>query len=259
MKKWFLLLPLIFIGSGANHNIITVTKDAPAPPPVVIPASDPNAFGIEGKCEVEEGKLLQLRIKGVTTKVDPETGLRTPGIQWGMHPLLDDMKVDTDGQGITMCSPDAGKSFLLVAAVNNVDPLKPPLVIMKMITIKPKLTPDPITPVPVPVPVVTVPDDQFDNVGKLVNQTTLTFPGDQRKATAAIYRTIANGLEDGTYPTINSATAQCQANRHTTWGSSTQWPLFEAAVTPVWNKFWANPSKQMVIDFYRAVAKGLDP
>lgn len=126
----------------------------------------------------------------------------------------------------------------------------------------PEPEPDPTPPTP-PGP---VPDDAFNNLGKLVAAEAAKLPAAARAkapAVAALHLKVAEQLEDGTIATVQQATILLQSERSAIiTNHAGDWSTVLDPIRTVWSKSWSDAgpggmTKQRVAEFYRAVASGL--
>lgn len=115
-------------------------------------------------------------------------------------------------------------------------------------------TPDPG---PGPTPPGPIPDDKFDNVGKLsfalVSQLTPAAKA-KSKSVAALYDVACEKLESGEFVNVTAAANWLQAERKKL--ITDEWNSVILKLGEVWTKHWPL-DKEGVIQFYRAVSAGL--
>lgn len=123
-----------------------------------------------------------------------------------------------------------------------------------------KPTPKPDDPdVPTPPTPDIIPDDQFNNVGKLAFQCASKLPAAakaQASATANLYKEAVAKMKTGELVNGTAAQNYVKIEREKIWGgNSTDWMREMAPVVDVWNKQLL--TKGNVMAFYEALAAGL--
>lgn len=168
-------------------------------------------------------------------------------------------KQDYDGgQSIVFTGPPGVYSVIGVTIVDGkIDVGQATVTIGKPLPPDPDDNPDP-DPTPKPTP-DTIPDDRFNNVGKLSFQCASKLPPAakaQAAATANLYKTAVEGLKSGELVNGTAAQNYVRVEREKIWGPNTQdWMRELSPVVEVWNA--QTITKATVIEFYTALAAGL--
>lgn len=118
-----------------------------------------------------------------------------------------------------------------------------------------KVIPNP--PQPPPTPPSPIPDDRFDNVGKLsFTLASQLPPGPKAKAKSLgeLYEGAATKLKSGEFINVTAAANWLQAERKKIL--TPEWDPTISKLGEVWTKYWPL-DKAGVIDFYTAVSLGL--
>ena len=108
-----------------------------------------------------------------------------------------------------------------------------------------------------------VPGDNFGNIGQTVFSVVSAMPVRSRShaaATADLYGKAADGLDNGTLVSLNTAASWLQGERAKLWDSDADaWAPFMESAGSAWKKYepWNNGGRDAVVAYYRAVQSGL--
>lgn len=144
---------------SVNSTVPLTPPVEPTPAPPVNPKTDepkPSlVLAIDGPTEIEPGRMLTLRISGITTTAAIDGPL--PGVSWLMYPLTEDQRIERNGHAIHATWPGPCHVWF-VASVNNPDPTQKPLTAMKLVKVGEPVVPEPDVsprpPGPKPAPVI---------------------------------------------------------------------------------------------------------
>lgn len=110
--------------------------------------------------------------------------------------------------------------------------------------------------VPTPGPDVTVPEDRFDNIGRKVASAAKGL--ELRKEVAAVYRRYADELVDSANAT-DVSTRMVNERTQTLGAKAASWAQLLRAIIADFNPRVPDMQRADVVDYWRAVANGLDP